>query len=658
MSLIVHPVTGIAVGDPEIPPLTEKNLPDFRMLREAFGGLILSASGFRKVFASPHGKAAWSPWVERSARTREDSLSPHVSPADLVLAGGMAMVYARFIQARSGLENPAVLVGIDSRPTGPAIADMMIRVLVALGIRPRYLFIVAAPEIMALDRHSASLPPDHEERTEGFVYISASHNPPGHNGLKFGAGTGGVLSPEEIHPLIAAYRELMDEPKTAQALFDLVRSVVPRTVAGIFVDISAWKRRAISAYTLLAREIVTGLADRDAQENLFEDMTPALPEMASGIVAELNGSARSLSIDSDFLRGMGVKVRAVNDEPGYFVHRIVPEGESLADCARELEAARELDPSYILGYTPDCDGDRGNLVWFDESEGKVKILEAQQVFALCCVAELASLRRNSGLAGHPVPRAAIAVNDATSMRIEAIARFFGARVFRAETGEANVVGLASALRDEGFEVRILGEGSNGGNITHPSRVRDPLATLGAVLKLLSLRDSEKADGLFHIWMRLSGRESGYAEDFDLGDIIASLPVFATTSVFENRAALKIRSADKAALKSRYREIFLSEWSLRKDELVRRFGILSWKAFTLNGGAERELESDFAASGSGGLRIVFLDRLGEAKAMIWMRGSGTEAVFRILADVSGGSSGDEDYFLSWHRSMVERADAQA
>ena len=511
---------------------------------------------------------------------------------------------------------------------------------------------------MALDRHSATLAPGHEERTEGFVYISASHNPPGHNGLKFGSGSGGVLSPQEVNPLIAAYRELMDDPGTARVLFDLVGSVDPRVIAGIFVDISVWKRRAISAYTLLAREIVTGLADREAQEDLFEDMTPTLPESALGVVAELNGSARSLSIDSDFLRGMGVKVKAVNDEPGYFVHRIVPEGESLSDCARELESAREFDPSFILGYTPDCDGDRGNLVWFDETEGRVKILEAQQVFALCCVAELASLHRNANLAGIPLPRVAIAVNDATSMRVEGIARFFGARVFRAETGEANVVGLASILRDEGYEVRILGEGSNGGNITHPSRVRDPLATLGAVLKLLALRDSEKVHGLFHIWMRLSGRESEYGEDFNLGDIIASLPVYATTSVFETRAALTVKSADKAALKSRYRDILLEEWRQRRDELEGRFGIVSWKAFTLNGTAERELESDFATSGSGGLRIVFADGEDQPKAMLWMRGSGTEPVFRILADVSGGVAQDEDYFLSWHRSMVERADSPA
>ncbi|HWP67722.1 MAG TPA: phosphoglucomutase, partial [Rectinemataceae bacterium] len=63
----------------------------------------------------------------------------------------------------------------------------------------------------------------------------------------------------------------------------------------------------------------------------------------------------------------------------------------------------------------------------------------------------------------------------------------------------------------------------------------------------------------------------------------------------------------------------------------------------------------AASGSGGLRIVFFGSDGVAKAFMWMRGSGTEPVFRIMADVEGGGSADEEFFLSWHTAMVRAAD---
>lgn len=47
-----------------------------------------------------------------------------------------------------------------------------------------------------------------------------------------------------------------------------------------------------------------------------------------GIVAELNGSARSLSMDSSFLEAMNINSKFYNAHPRNFVHRIVPEGDS------------------------------------------------------------------------------------------------------------------------------------------------------------------------------------------------------------------------------------------------------------------------------------------------------------------------------------------
>jgi phosphoglucomutase len=41
----------------------------------------------------------------------------------------------------------------------------------------------------------------------------------------------------------------------------------------------------------------------------------------------------------------------------------------------------------------------------------------------------------------------------------------------------------------------------------------------------------------------------------------------------------------------------------------------------------------------------------------MRGSGTEPVFRVMADVRGGLSSDEEYFLAWQTELVRAADAQ-
>ena len=658
--MFFHPVTNLALGDPEVVPLERRRLPTPAELEAAVSTLILSASGWRKVFATPDpgaGRAAWArslgPDAKPEAGSRstiafdEDSLSTRVGPAELVIAGTMAMVFAEHVVAASGRRDAAILLGTDSRPTGPALADTMLRVFLSLGLKVHYLSVVAAPEIMAYSRRVTSLDAADEERAEGFCYISASHNPPAHNGVKFGSG-GGVLSGAEIAPLIASFRERIADPGIAQRVFALVDETEPRAVASVFSACNAYKRRAFSAYTLFARQVVTGREELEAQEVLLAEMEEGGRSHPVGVLADLNGSARCLSIDANFLDGLGLRHISMNEVPGQFAHRIVPEGESLEAAQERLTEAGRADSSFAIAYVPDCDGDRGNLVWRDTDGGVAKPLEAQEVFAVAVLAELALLERE-GKAG----KAAVAVNDATSLRIEAIARVFGAEVHRAETGEANVVGLAERLRAAGKTVRVLGEGSNGGNITHPSAVRDPLATLGAVLKLLLLRGERP---LFRIWLERSGQTSLWRPDFTMADIIASLPRFATTSVFESRAALRIAEGDHARLKARYGEVFARNWPAKSSQLEHRWGIVGWKAFATKGKDEIEIGADFAASGKGGLRILFHDAAGSAKGFLWMRGSGTEPVFRIMADIEGGRTEDEEWLLDWHRAMVRAADS--
>ena len=175
------------------------------------------------------------------------------------------------------------------------------------------------------------------------------------------------------------------------------------------------------------------------------------------------------------------------EKDGDIRHAILPEGENLMFCAAEMERLRKngktlFEKNCFLGYMPDCDGDRGNIIYWSLRQNKALILEAQEVFALSVTAELAYLAYLHE-SGGPI---AVAVNGPTSLRIEEIAACFGAQVFRAEVGEANVVNRAAELRAQNYTVRILGEGSNGGNITHPASVRDPLNTIFAILKFFLL----------------------------------------------------------------------------------------------------------------------------------------------------------------------------
>ena len=330
---------------------------------------------------------------------------------------------------------------------------------------------------------------------------------------------------------------------------------------------------------------------------------------------------------------------------------------------------RDGNDNVLLGYMPDCDGDRGNIVYWDSKVELARAIPAQTVFALSVLAESAFdiwmqryMPRNSLLwkASSKYRKKAVAVNCPTSMRIDEICKIFGIDVFRAEVGEANVVNLAREKRVSGYEVRILGEGSNGGNITYPSSVRDPVATLFAIAKLLLIRDTTTEDGkvikgLFHIWCEKSGNDLNYNNNFTLSDIIDTLPAYSTTGVSENRAILQVNTEDKGRLKELFQVIFESEWEIHREEMEAIYEIYSYEAVITNGTKEVVAPLNWN-NGNGGLKIKFFDADKKPVAFIWMRPSGTEPVFRVLCDVKSSDDAAERTLLRWETSMIRKADA--
>jgi phosphoglucomutase len=643
MARITHPATGFYMGDPEALPLDRKAPPTRDEVYAALSTMILSASGWRKVFA---------------ADGNEESRGDIISAADCALVGAAALAFARYLKKKTGNDAPTVVVGLDTRPTGPVIADAMIRVLMGVGIAVRYLFIAAAPEIMAFTRKAAENPEaSGGAKPDGFVYVSASHNPIGHNGLKFGLTDGGVLDGKEAKLLIDDFRYLLSGEGTMDAVCKAMADCPAQALADVYIASTHQKRYAISAYTLFTREVVTGFEGLEDQERILDAIAASLERRPLGILAELNGSARTVSIDANFLTGIGVKLEKLNDRPREIAHRIVPEGESLKTCRQVLEKLNDDSDAFVLGYVPDCDGDRGNVVLYDEKADVMRIPEAQDVFALSVLAELSFLVYSKAVSygpdGKPSPKLAVVVNDPTSLRIDSIARAFGAEVFRAEVGEANVVNRAREAREAGYLVKILGEGSNGGNITHPSAVRDPIDTVAALVKLYALRASTGLKGVYEIWCDKSG--TSYNSEFGFADILASLPKYSCTSAFEPEAAMTVKTADHGVLKERYERIFLRDWPERLEELKKRFGVVSWRAFAYNGTAERPLAGNFGLSGKGGLKILLLGEEGDARGSLWMRGSGTEAIFRIMAEIAGNDREGERWLLAWQAAMITEAD---
>ena len=582
--------------------------------------MILSASGWRKVFA---------------VSGDEQDKNPQISEDDKALSVAAACVFYDYILERTEGQTPVLALGIDARPTGPAIADAMLHALVKKGAVVQYSGVTSAPEIMAYAR-----------KLDGFIYISASHNPVGHNGIKFGINDGGVLEAKENAKLTSAFLELTGDDTKLQNLVKEAYECSSSALKEIYKTEQSSKFNALHAYQDFILETITDSPNKEHQKDFFEMLDEQIRSKGFGVICDFNGSSRAKCIDKDFFTTHGIDFYSLNEEE--IAHEIIPEAENLVYVAEAMDDLhKRKNCNVMLGYMPDCDGDRGNIVYWDEKQNKAVILKAQEVFSLSVLAELTySIWKNEGNADF---KPAVAVNCPTSMRIDEICKVLGAQVFRAEVGEANVVNLAREKRSEGYNVRILGEGSNGGTITYPSSVRDPLNTVFAIIKLLMMRE----DGLYEIWCKKAGIE--YNPDFTLTDVLESLPVYTTTGVSEPRAILKVKNTDHAALKAAFQKAFEADWEKKKADLKKKYRITGYEAVITNGTKETRDVKDYSLSGKGGLKIVFKDDTGSPVAFIWMRGSGTEPVFRIMCDVRGDNVEEEKELLAWETQMLEKSD---
>jgi len=64
----------------------------------------------------------------------------------------------------------------------------------------------------------------------------------------------------------------------------------------------------------------------------------------------------------------------------------------------------------------------------------------------------------------------------------------------------------------------------------------------------------------------------------------------------------------------------------------------------------------SGEGRGGFKVLLEDQSGRQVGFLWMRGSRTEPVFRVMADVATGPP-EERYLLEIHRDILHEADRQ-
>jgi alpha-D-glucose phosphate-specific phosphoglucomutase len=226
---------------------------------------------------------------------------------------------ARYVVSQKP-SNARVIVGRDPRFLGETFCSMASEILIAHGITP--LMIAEAAPTPAISYAVI------QERADGAINFTASHNPPEYNGIKFSTPDGAPALPEvteRIEAEIAASDSARDEPKpparttTAQAL-------EPR-----------------SAYLARLREIVDLKAIQKANLRVVFD--------------PFWGAARGYS--DALLREAGVDVSTVHDcrDVLFGGHAPEPDDHLLEGCRERMRATNAN-----IGIATDGDADRFGIV--------------------------------------------------------------------------------------------------------------------------------------------------------------------------------------------------------------------------------------------------------------------------------------------------------
>jgi phosphomannomutase len=324
---------------------------------------------------------------------------------------------------RASGPRPAVVLGRDSRTSGPMFARAAAAGLMSVGVDVIDLGMVPTPTVqLAVEYHHAGA---------GLI-LTASHNPIEWNALKF-VGPDGIFLDAAAGEQVRA----LAESGPPRAGWDAIGEL--RT------DPAAVSRH-LDAILALSMIDVTAIRDRGFQ-------------VALDCVRGAGATALP-----PLLERLGCTVHAINLEPdGRFPRAPEPVPENLGELGRLV---RESGADIGLAVDPDVD----RLALVDEA-GRPIGEDYTLAFAVRAV-----LDRRVTEASPPC----VVINLSTSLVVEDAARARGARVFRAPVGEANV---ARAIRQQGA---VIGGEGNGGVMLPDLHIgRDAPLGVALILHLLA-----------------------------------------------------------------------------------------------------------------------------------------------------------------------------
>ncbi|MDD2229277.1 MAG: phosphoglucosamine mutase [Candidatus Cloacimonetes bacterium] len=311
-----------------------------------------------------------------------------------------------------------MIVGRDSRTTGLAMLHSIAAALISLGFEVVDLGIVSTPTVLLAVEQSDAI---------GGISITASHNPPEWNAMKFVDADGMFLSAIKAVEFLAG----VEEP----------------------IQWSAWDSigHLIQDNESIQRHIAKVLAIPYIDVELIKS------KHIKVVIDSVNG-AGGLTTPL-LLNQLGCIVYEINSEPtGVFAHPAEPLNENL----QQLEEAVRFYGADI-GFATDPDVDRLSIV---SNKGT-------------CIGEELSIAL-AALFVLPKKPGDIVVNLSSSMISEDIAAKYGVKVHRTRIGEINVGKKMQELLSP-----IGGEGNGGIICPEVHYTRDALAGIALILALIS-----------------------------------------------------------------------------------------------------------------------------------------------------------------------------
>jgi phosphomannomutase len=269
-----------------------------------------------------------------------------------------------------------VVVGSDTRPSGPMIRRAVTAGLVAGGVHVVDLGVVTTPGVALMTRLL---------QADGGVIITASHNPKVYNGIKFLQPSGVGLTARQAGQLKQIWQE------GSWSLVDVDR------LGRCTSDTSTHERHI---------EATLGIVDPDA-----------ISKRGFKVVLDSINGAGCIATPQ-LLSRLGCEVYHLNASPsGQFAHQPEPIKENLAQLCEAVRSHRA-----DVGFAQDPDADR--LVIVDENG---TFIGEEYTLALTAAYRLSHTQGK------------LATNLATSRMIDDIAASRNCAVVRTPTGEANVV---------------------------------------------------------------------------------------------------------------------------------------------------------------------------------------------------------------------------